>query len=97
MISKDKYLIIGAVIIFLTIAVMAPFIASKNPDGLEKSAQQISTTHESGVYQAPFADYTIPIFGDGPYAGISAHGCWYFNSTWIRIFIAFILKRTKTT
>ena len=70
--SKDRNLIIGAVVICLIIAVLAPFIASKNPDGLEKSAQQISTTQPSGVYQAPFADYSIPILGNGPYSGILA-------------------------
>ena len=95
MISKDKYLIIGAVIIFLTIALIAPFIASKNPDGLEKSAQQISTTHESGVYQAPFADYTIPIFGNGPYAGISAMAVGILLVLGLGYLLAFILKRRK--
>ncbi len=51
---------------------MAPFIASSNPDGLEKSAEQLSTTEESGAYQAPFADYVIPVLGDGPFSGIVA-------------------------
>ena len=36
---------------------------SSNPDGLEKSAEQLSTTEESGIYHAPFADYAIPGFG----------------------------------
>ena len=70
--SKDKNLIIAGIIICFVIAVMAPFIASSNPDGLEKSAQQISTTEESGDYKAPFADYMIPIFGEGPISGIIA-------------------------
>lgn len=69
---KDRNLIIVGVIICLVIAVMAPFIASSNPDGLEKSAQQISTTEEGGDYKAPFADYIIPLFGEGPLSGIAA-------------------------
>lgn len=69
---KDKKLIMVGVAICFIIAILAPFIASSNPDGLEKSAEQISTTEESGAYQAPFADYVIPALGDGPFSGIVA-------------------------
>lgn len=69
---KDKKLIMVGVVVCFIIAIMAPFIASSNPDGLEKTAEQISTTQESGTYQAPFADYVIPALGDGPFSGILA-------------------------
>lgn len=69
---NDKKLIMVGVVICFIIAIMSPFIASSNPDGLEKSAQQISTTDESGAYQAPFADYVIPALGDGPLSGMIA-------------------------
>jgi cobalt/nickel transport protein len=69
---KDRNLIIVGVIICLVIAVLAPFIASSNPDGLEKSAEQISTSEEGGIYTAPFSDYLIPVLGEGPLSGIVA-------------------------
>jgi cobalt/nickel transport protein len=69
---KDRNLIIVGVIICMVIAVLAPFIASSNPDGLEKSAEQISTTEEGGIYTAPFSDYLIPVLGEGPLSGIVA-------------------------
>ncbi|MFY9638664.1 MAG: PDGLE domain-containing protein [Methanobacterium sp.] len=70
--SKDRNLIIVGFLICLFIAVLAPFIASNNPDGLEKSAQQISTAEEGGVYTAPFSDYLIPLLGESPLSGIVA-------------------------
>ncbi|MEN6552802.1 MAG: PDGLE domain-containing protein [Methanobacterium sp.] len=70
---KDKKLVLGGLVICIIIAVLAPFIASSNPDGLEKTAEDVSTTEESGIYEAPMPDYTIPLFGeDNPYGGILA-------------------------
>ena len=70
---KDKKLILGGLVICIIIAVMAPFIASSNPDGLEKTAEDVSSAEESGIYEAPMPDYTIPLFGeDNPYGGILA-------------------------
>jgi cobalt/nickel transport protein len=70
--SKDRNLVIIVVIICLSIAVMAPFIASKDPDGLEKTTEQIPTNEVSVSYQAPFTDYAVPFLGSGPYSGIAA-------------------------
>jgi len=61
--KDDRNLIIAAVILCLVIGILAPFIASPNPDGLEKSAEQISNTVESGIYSAPMPDYAIPGLG----------------------------------
>ncbi|MEL7670620.1 PDGLE domain-containing protein [Methanobacterium sp.] len=70
---KDKKLVLGGLVICIIIAVLAPFIASSNPDGLEKTAEDVSTTEESGIYEAPMPDYTIPFLGeDNPYGGIVA-------------------------
>lgn len=57
--TKDKYFIIGGVIICLVIAVMSPFLASPDPDGLEKSAEDVGVPEITASYQAPFPDYTI--------------------------------------
>ena len=70
---KDKKIVLAGLAVCIIIAVLAPFIASSNPDGLEKTAQDVSTTEESGVYEAPMPDYTIPFLGeDNPYGGIIA-------------------------
>jgi cobalt/nickel transport protein len=70
---KDKKLILTGLAICIVIAVMAPFIASSNPDGLEKTAQDVSSTQESNIYNAPMSDYQIPFLGeDNPYGGVLA-------------------------
>ncbi len=56
---RDKSFIIGAIIICLVIAVMSPFIASPDPDGLEKSAENMGVGETEGAITVPFPDYTI--------------------------------------
>jgi cobalt/nickel transport protein len=57
--TRDKYFVIGGVIICLVIAIMSPFLASPDPDGLEKSAENVGVPELGAAYQAPFPDYTI--------------------------------------
>lgn len=57
--TKDKYFVIGGIIICLVIAVMSPFLASPDPDGLEKSAEDVGVPEAEPSYTAPFPDYTI--------------------------------------
>ena len=47
--KKDGYLIIVAVIICIIISCLSPFIASGNPDGLEKSAEDAGLAEDYGV------------------------------------------------
>ena len=60
---KDRNLIIIAIIICLIIGVLAPFIASPDPDGLEKTAEQIATTEDTPVIESPLPDYTYEPLG----------------------------------
>jgi cobalt/nickel transport protein len=61
---KDRNLIIVGVILCLAIAVISPFIASSDPDGLEKSADQVMPNPETeSVIQSPMPDYTIEPLG----------------------------------
>lgn len=57
--TKDKYFIIGGLIICFVIACMSPFIASSDPDGLEKSAEDVGVSEAEASYQAPMPDYSI--------------------------------------
>ncbi|WP_456474246.1 PDGLE domain-containing protein [Candidatus Pyrohabitans sp.] len=48
-------------IVFM-IAVLAPFLASPNPDGLESTAEKFESAHnkEVALFSSPFPDYSIP-------------------------------------
>lgn len=59
--KSDKTLIIVAIVICVIISCLAPFIASGDPDGLEKSAEDagVGEDVEAPVLEAPFPDYTF--------------------------------------
>ena len=57
--KRDKTLIIIAIAICVVICCLAPFIASGNPDGLEKSAEDAGVPENATkeVVASPFPDY----------------------------------------
>jgi cobalt/nickel transport protein len=59
--KRDKTLIIVAIIICVVICCLSPFIASGDPDGLEKSAEDAGVPEEKAiaVFESPFPDYTF--------------------------------------
>lgn len=67
--KKDTYLIVVAVVICIIISCLSPYIASGDPDGLEKSAEDsglpedFSIEEISGIPDAIFPDYA---FADNP-------------------------------
>lgn len=63
--KTDKYLIIVAVVICIIISCLSPFIASGDPDGLEKSAEDANVPEEieTAVVESPFPDYTFEPLG----------------------------------
>lgn len=70
--TKNRNLIIGGLIIALVIAVLAPFLASSNPDGLESSAESLEVPESEAAYTAPLPDYAIPGMEDNPLGGVVA-------------------------
>ena len=44
--QQDKYLIVVGIIFCLALAVLSPYIASGDPDGLEKSAEDAAVGYE---------------------------------------------------
>lgn len=58
--KRDKTLIIVAIVICVIISCLSPFIASGDPDGLEKSAEDAGVPEEAAttVVESPFPDYT---------------------------------------
>lgn len=59
--NRDKTLIIIAIVICVIICCLAPFIASGDPDGLEKSAEDAGVPEEAATVavKPPFPDYTF--------------------------------------
>ncbi|MCF0226349.1 MAG: PDGLE domain-containing protein [Methanobrevibacter sp.] len=67
---KNIILIVVVVIICIAICCLSPFIASSNPDGLEKTVEDVSSVgngqyniQEKTVIESPFADYTFEPLG----------------------------------
>ncbi len=58
--KRDKTLLIVAIVICVVIACLSPFIASGDPDGLEKSAEDAGVGEEKATVAIapPFPDYT---------------------------------------
>lgn len=67
--QKDMMLIVVAVVICVVICALSPYIASGDPDGLEKSAEDSGLAEDfsieeiSGIPEAIFPDYA---FADNP-------------------------------
>ena len=63
--KKDTYLIVVAVIICVVICCLSPYIASGDPDGLEKSAEDSGLAEDfaieeiNGIPEAIFPDYAF--------------------------------------
>jgi cobalt/nickel transport protein len=69
--SKDKSLIIGGLAVAIVIAILAPFLASSNPDGLESAAEKVLLINETEpLFEAPMPDYLIPAWGENPLGGV---------------------------
>lgn len=91
--TKDKYFVAAGVIICLIIAVLAPFIASPNPDGLEKSAENLGVGETEPAFQSPFPDYTIEGFEKIGEIGALALG---IIVTLVIAYLVALLLRRKT-
>jgi cobalt/nickel transport protein len=68
---KDKTLIVGGLAVAIIIAILAPFLASSNPDGLESAAEKILLINETEpILEAPLPDYLVPAWGESPLGGV---------------------------
>jgi cobalt/nickel transport protein len=91
--KKDKTFVIGAIAVCLLLAVLSPFIASSNPDGLEKSAQNVGVPEAESTINSPFQDYTIG--GLGKIGGIVALIIGIIITLGIAWLVAILIKRRK--
>lgn len=61
---KDTHkIIIVGLVISLIICCLSPFLASQNPDGLEKTAELVKAGEGTTFHQPPMPDYEIPGLG----------------------------------
>lgn len=63
--KNNIYLIAITIIICIVLGCLSPFIASGNPDGLEKSAEDSGVGETEAVLESPFPDYTFESLGIG--------------------------------
>jgi cobalt/nickel transport protein len=103
--KKDtRNLVIGGVAVALIIAVLSPYIASTNPDGLGATATHLNPKlwnassndfSNPGYWNAPFAGYEVSQLGDTKLAGIVALVIGCFIAMGLFLGVATILKRRK--
>jgi len=65
--KKTKQFIIGGIIAAILIAIVSAFLASNDPDGLEKSIEEILPDFEDNhLIESPMSDYIFPPVGESP-------------------------------
>lgn len=71
---KNKNVYIAIFAIAVIVCILSPFLASSDPDGLEKSAEEINPEilDANQVIDPAMPDYTLPEFEDNPLVGV---GC----------------------
>jgi cobalt/nickel transport protein len=71
MTPKDRNFVIGGIAVALIIAILAPFLASSFPDGLESAAEKILLVNETEpLFETPLPDYLVPAWGESPWGGV---------------------------
>lgn len=70
--TADRNLILGGLAIALIIAILAPFLASSNPDGLESTAESMEVPESEPALESPLPDYAFPGMEDNPLGGVIA-------------------------
>lgn len=69
--DRDKKFVIGGLVVAIIIAILAPFLASSNPDGLESAAEKVLLVEEvEPMFEAPLPDYLVPALGESPLGGV---------------------------
>ena len=92
--TRNRNIIIAGLVIVVLVGVLSPFVASSNPDGLQKSIGQLnSNVQEHNYYAPPLADYNIPGFDNNPLGGVLALLLGISVTAVIAYIIARILKR----
>jgi len=97
--TKTKQFMIIGLIVAIIIAVLAPFLASSNPDGLESSAEKILLPGigEKAIHESPMPDYIIPSLGEDPISGSIAIVIGVIIVFALAYGLGYLLKKRKNT
>ncbi len=68
--TRNRNFILGGLAVALIIAILAPFLASSNPDGLESTAESLEVPESEAAFQSPLPDYAIPGMEENPLGGV---------------------------
>lgn len=97
--KKDKYLIGIAIVICVIICVLSPYIASGDPDGLEKSAEDSGLAEDfaveeiNGIPDAMFPDYAFASSPDNQVLQIVALVIGVILTLFIGFGVAYVVKK----
>lgn len=70
--TQNRNLLLGGLAVAILIAILAPFLASSNPDGLESTAESLGVPESEAALESPLPDYIIPGMEDNPWGGVVA-------------------------
>jgi cobalt/nickel transport protein len=70
--TQNRNLVMGGLAIAIVIAILAPFLASSNPDGLESTAESLGIPESEAAFESPLPDYAIPGLEDNPWGGVAS-------------------------
>ena len=97
--KRDKYLIGIAIVICVIICVLSPYIASGDPDGLEKSAEDSGLAEDfaveeiNGIPDAMFPDYAFASSPDNQILQIVALVIGVILTLFIGFGVAYVVKK----
>ena len=97
--QKDMALIGVAIVICVIICVLSPYIASGDPDGLEKSAEDsglaedFSVEEIKGIPDAPFPDYAFASSPDNQVLQIVALVIGVVVTLLLGLGVAYVVKK----
>ncbi len=97
--KRDKYLIGIAIVICVIICVLSPYIASGDPDGLEKSAEDSGLAEDfaveeiNGIPDAIFPDYAFASSPDNQVLQIVALVIGVIITLFIGFGVAYVVKK----
>ena len=97
--NKDMALIGVAIVICVIICVLSPYIASGDPDGLEKSAEDSGLAEDfsieeiNGIPEAMFPDYAFADAPDNQVLQIVALVIGVFVTLLVGLGVAYVVKK----
>ncbi len=68
--TQNRNFLIGGIAVAIIISILAPFLASGNPDGLESTLESLGVAETEAVFESPLPDYAIPGMEDNPLGGV---------------------------